>query len=184
MARQMTPRARLKGLFPNLRALLDKASPTPETTSPTPETKKYQKIERTLLRPLQKAFETAGLDIDNKAHWEQLLVWLAWAVYGGKGAGAPRKWTPKTLRRLLGAVNELRAEDPTMRETRCCALLSKGKGGQGRYKGKNARTLRRALQNAKALDGKARLLATPVREVLRSETAGAETEPKTIIPTR
>jgi hypothetical protein len=179
MAKQLPPRARLKGLFPFLRALRGKASPTPETTSPTPETKKYQKIERTLLRPLQKAFERAGLDIDNKAHREQLLVWLAWAVYGGKWPGAPRKWSPKNLRRLLDAVNELRAKDPTMSETRCCELLSKGTGGQGRYKGKIARTLRRVLQKAKALDRQAQLLATPVRDVLGSETAGAAKGPKT-----
>jgi hypothetical protein len=101
------------------------------------------------------------------------------AVYGGRWPGAPRKWSPKNLRRLLDAVNEFRAEDPTMKETRCCELLSKGIGGQGRYKGKNAKTLRRVLQKAKALDRQAQLLATPVRDILRSETAGAAKGPKT-----
>jgi hypothetical protein len=168
----MTPRARLKSLFPFLHNLGGGASPTPETR------KLYRKIGRTLLRPLQKAFETAGLDIDNKAHREQLLVWLAWAVYGGKWPGAPRKWSPKNLRRLLDAVNELRAKDPTMRETRCCELLSKGKGGQGQYKGKNPKTLRRVLQAAKALDRQARLLATPVRDIMGSETTAAAKGPK------
>ena len=173
MARQMTPRARLKGLFPFLKLLSNQAPPIPKTK------KLKRQIAKTLLRPLQTAFKAAELDIDDKAHWEQLLLWLAWAVYGGKGPGAPRKWTPKNLRRLLDAVNELRAEDPTIRETRCCELLSKGKGGQGRYKCKNAKTLRRVLQKANALDRQARLLTTPVKGIIGSETIGSAGRRKT-----
>ena len=172
MAKQLSPRARLKHLYPFLQGLSDEASPTPETK------KLHRQIARTLSRPLEKAFAEAGLDINNEAHWEQLLLWLAWALYGGKGPGAPMKWTPKRLRRLLDDVNELRAVEPRMGEGRCCELLVKGKGGQGRYKGKNAGTLRRILQQAKALNRDAQLLATPVREILGSETAGAAKGPR------
>jgi hypothetical protein len=173
MAKQLPPRARLKHLYPFLQGLSDEASPTSETK------KLDQKIAMTLLRPLQKAFAEAGLDINNTTHWEQLLLWLAWALYGGKGPGAPPKRTPKELRRLLDAVNELRAAKPGMAEDYYCELLVKGKGGQGRYKGKNANTLRRTLQQAKALDRQAQLLATPVRDILDPETAGGAKGPRT-----
>ena len=95
--------------------------------------------------------------------WKKLLVWLVWAIYSGKGPGAPIKWTPEKLGQLLDDVELLRGPNQKLSETQCCELLSKGKGADGRYRGKRASTLRRALQRAK----EQRLLATGPEEVIR-----------------
>jgi|SRR5208337_4610001 len=161
MAKQLTPRKRLKALFPFLHSLGNAAEPVP---SPKSE-RLARQIERILKRPLLKAFKEATLDVNGQGDRDQLLVWLAWAVYGGKSAGAPKKWTPKKLRLLLTDVRALQARDCKLKETKCCDLLSKGKGGEGRYQGINSRTLRRVLQKAKARDRTAKALATPLKEV-------------------
>jgi hypothetical protein len=161
MAKQLTPRKRLNALFPFLHSRLTTAEP-----APSPRSRRLpRQIERVLKRPLESAFEKAKLNIDNQGDRDQLLVWLAWAVYGGKSAGAPKKWTPKKLRLLLTDVRALQARDRKLKETKCCDLLSKGKGGEGRYQGINSRTLRRVLQKAKARDRTAKALATPLKEV-------------------
>jgi hypothetical protein len=172
MAKQLTPRTRLKALFPFLHSLGTAAEPVP---SPKSE-RLARRIERVLQRPLRRAFKEAKLNFDDHGHREQLLVWLAWAVYGGKSPGAPRKWGPKKLRRLLDDVQALRTSDPKLKETACCKLLSKGKGGDGRYQGINSGTLRRVLQNAKRLDRKAKVLATPLHEVITLGSIGSAGE--------
>src|ERR1700680_4208190 len=96
MAKQLTPRKRLNALFPFLHSLLTTAEPAPSAKNE----RLARQIERVLKRPLESAFEKAKLNIDNQGDRDQLLVWLAWAVYGGKSPGAPRKWRPKKLRRL------------------------------------------------------------------------------------
>ena len=154
-----------------MKAFREPAIPSPARENKGAERKAHQ----IFLRARQTAFKAAGLDINNKAHSEELLDLLAWAVYGGRWKGAPRKWTPKRLRHLLNSVNELRAADPKLKEWPCCKLLSQGKGGQGRYKGLNSMTLRRLLQTAKALDQ----FAGSVPEVLGLETAGPADRPKT-----
>jgi hypothetical protein len=117
--------------------------------------------------------QEAELNVDDQADRDQLLVWLAWAVYGGKSAGAPRKWTPKKQRLLLTDVRALQTANRGLSETVCCDRLSEGKGADGRYKGIKSRTLRRVLQNAKRLDRKAKVLATPLQEVIGSGSIGS-----------
>jgi hypothetical protein len=169
VAKQLTPRKRLNALFPFLHSLLTTAEPAP---SPKSE-RLARQIERVLKRPLESAFEKAKLNIDNQGDRDQLLVWLAWAVYGGKSPGAPRKWTPKKQRLLLTDVRALQARDPGLTETACCDLLSKGKAADGRYKDVKSRTLRRVLQNAKRLDRKAKVLATPLNELVMPGSIGS-----------
>jgi hypothetical protein len=169
MAKQLTPRKRLNALFPFLHSVLTTAE-----RAPSPKSKKLaRRIERGLKRPLETAFEKAKLNIDHQGDRDQLLVWLAWAVYGGRSAGARRKWTPKKLQLLLTDVRALQARDPKSKETKCCKQLSEGKVAEGRYKGFKIDTLRRVLQNAKRLDRKAKVLATPLDEVIAtSESVG------------
>jgi hypothetical protein len=172
MAKQLTPRKRLNALFPFLHSLLTTAEP-----APSPRSKRLaRRIERVLKRPLERAFEKAKLNVDNQGDRDQLLVWLAWAVYGGKSAGAPRKWTPKKQQLLLTDVRALQARDPKLKlkETECCDLLSKGKAAEGRYKGFESETLRRVLQNAKRLDRKAKALATPLKDVIATSKSAGE----------
>ena len=169
MAKQLTPRKRLNGLFPFLHSLL--TTPTP---APSPKTERLaRRIERVLKRPLERAFEKAKLNVDDQGDRDQLLVWLAWAVYGGKSPGAPRKWTPKKQRLLLTDVRALQTTNRDLSETVCCDRLSEGKGADGRYKGFKSRTLRRVLQNAKRLDRKAKVLATPLNEVVPPGSIGS-----------
>jgi hypothetical protein len=169
MAKQLTPKKRLNALFPFLHSLLTTAKPA---TSPKSE-RLAHRVERVLRRPLRKAFKEAELNVDDQADRDQLLVWLAWAVYGGKSAGAPRKWTPKKQRLLLTDVRALQTANRGLSETVCCDRLSEGKGADGRYKGIKSRTLRRVLQNAKRLDRKAKVLATPLQEVIGSGSIGS-----------
>jgi hypothetical protein len=170
MAKQLTPRKRLNGLFPFLRSV-----PKSETPAMSERRKKLvRRIANVAARPVMTAFRKAGLNINNREDRDQLLVWLAWSVYGGKSAGAPRKWGAKKLRRLLDDVQALRSRDSTLTETACCKLLSKGKEAEGRYKDRNVDTLRRVLQEAKALDRTAKVLATPLKEVIaRPESTGS-----------
>jgi hypothetical protein len=121
-----------------------------------------------LMKPVQDAFEKAGLDLDNEEHRLQMLIWLSYAVYGRATPGAPTKWTAEELQHLLDSVNEVRAHNPKLKDRACCNALSKEQGRGGRYKGINPETLRRELQRAKALQKEAELLATPVQDVLAS----------------
>jgi hypothetical protein len=100
------------------------------------------------------------LNPNNEDDRKQLLVWLAWAVFGGRGPGAPPKWSAEELQQLLQDVNAMRAADPKLTESRCCDLLSKGKAAEGRYNGKKSSTLRRVLQKAKALERTAEAVST------------------------
>jgi hypothetical protein len=168
MAKQLTPRKRLNALFPFLSSL-----PKSEIPPTSKKRKLVRKIGRVLNRPLESAFEKAKLNIDKEEDRDQLLVWLAWAVYGGKSAGAPRKWRPKKLRRLLDDVQALRTDNPKLKEKGCCDLLSKGAVAEGRYKEFKSPTLRRVLQKAKALDREAKVLATPLQEVIGSGSIGS-----------
>ena len=158
MPKQLTPRKRLKALFPFLHAIRASASSAPST--PRKE-KDIAKIENLLDHSLDKAFKEAKLKFESEEDRGQLLVWLAWAVYGGKSPGAPRKWTPEKLRRLLTDVQSMRNANSKLRETYCSELLSKGKGADGRYHEQKSGTLRRVLQTAKALDRKAKALVLP-----------------------
>jgi hypothetical protein len=171
-SKKLTPRKRLEALFPFLHSLGTAAEPEPYPRSE----RLARQIERVLRRPLRKAFKEAKLNFESEEDRGQLLVWLAWAVYGGKSPGAPRKWRPKKLRRLLDDVRTLQNMNPGLSETACCNRLSKGKDAGGRYEEFKNDTLRRVLQNAKRLDRKAKVLVTPPNRVVTPGSIGSAGE--------
>jgi hypothetical protein len=175
MAKQLTPRKRLNALFPFLHSLLTTAKPAP---SPKSE-RLAHRVERVLRRPLRKAFKEAKLNVDDQGDRDQLLVWLAWAVYGGKRAGAPRIRTSRKLLQFFADVQAVQAKNPGMKDTPCCKLLSKGKEAEGRYKDKNVDTLRRVLYDAKRLAQTAEVMATPPKEVIATPEATISAGEKT-----
>jgi hypothetical protein len=160
MTKQLTARKRLEGLAPFLHAIRTSKKPAPSLEKNGKKARDIAKIVKTLERSVAKAFEKMNLDPNSDDDRGQLLVWLAWAVYGGKGPGAPLKWPAKKHRRLLADVNALQSENPKLKETECCELLRKGKAGGGRYEGLKSSTLRRRLQTAKALQQEAEVLST------------------------
>jgi hypothetical protein len=165
--KKLPPRKRLKVLFPFLHSLGTAAEPVP---SPKSE-RLARRIDRVLRRPLRKAFKEANLNIDDHAHRDQLLVWLAWAVYGGKRVGAPRIRTSKKLLQFFADFQAVQAKNPGMKDTPCCRLLSEGKEAEGRYKGRNVDTLRRFLYDAKRFAQTAEVMATPLKEVIATPEA-------------
>jgi hypothetical protein len=172
MAKPLSARKRLEGI-----ALFLDAIRSPKKAAPSPEkdgkkARNIAKLERALDRSLTKAYEKLNLDPNSDDDARQLCVWLAWAVYGGKGPGAPLKWPAKKHRRLLADVNALQSENPKLKETECCELLRKGKAGGGRYEGLKSSTLRRRLQTAKALPQEAEVLSTRGQHLGTSGGAG------------
>jgi hypothetical protein len=171
MAKPLSARKRLEGI-----ALFLDAIRSPKKAAPSPEkggkkARNIAKLERVLDRSLTKAYKQLKLDPNSDDDAKQLCVWLAWAVYGGKGPGAPLKWTPKKYRMLLADVNALQA-NTKLKETECCELLRKGKAGGGRYEGLKSSTLRRCLQTAKALQQQAEVLSTRGQHLGASGGAG------------
>ena len=164
MSRKPSPKRRLVGPFRVLGEMAGTPIDRAKKRDKSPrEEKLVSRIGDKLAPALERAFQESGLDSDNKAHQFILLAWLAWAVYGGKRPGAPKKWTKKKNRTLLNTVQKMRA-DPHLTDSDCCDLLSLGKGGSDQYRGLKSRTLRRTLQRAKALERAAKLL------VVRSST--------------
>ncbi|MGP0092178.1 MAG: hypothetical protein ACLPKB_19810 [Xanthobacteraceae bacterium] len=174
MAKRLNARRRFEELFsPVMKAFMKLAKRrTRGGKIPREDDERRRKLRdevaKKLMEPVQTAFEKAGLDLDNEEHRLQMLIWLSYAVYGRARGGAPRQWTPERHQHLLRSVNELRARDPKLKETECCDLLSKGRGGGGQYKGRKGETLRRVLQRVKDLQEDAEVLTTPVQEVFAS----------------
>jgi hypothetical protein len=171
MARRPTAKKRLEKLFELLKILQQRTHKKSVAFRRRKRRRVGRKLVRALARPVKIAFEKAGLDVDNDKHWRQLLLWFAWAHYGKKGPGHPKKWTLKKLRRLLNDVDEMRAKNPGLKESTCCERLSKGDGGNGRYKDMKDETIRRVLQRAKALENEAQMLTIPVQDVLLTHSA-------------
>ena len=81
------------------------------------------------------------------------MIILVIAVFGGRGAGQPKRWSKKKLHHLRESVNEIRSNDPDgTTELKCCEILKKRKAERGRYDHLKATTLLRILQKAKTLD--------------------------------
>jgi hypothetical protein len=165
MAAKSSPKKRLSLIlgFVKERPLGNKNNASTNSTHPGEDSVQWskgrrRKLARALTRPLERAFSKAGLDIDNDAHWKQLLIWFAWAHFGARGPGAPKKWTPRRLRRLLSDVDEIRGKLPNLTELEYCKRLIKDNDLYKPYQEKSS-TLRRALQNAKALDKQAKALS-------------------------
>jgi hypothetical protein len=170
MAKASTARLRLEAiaLFYNyLRSRSDEGVPAKQSTEKRARKQSTEKrardiadLEQQFDQALTKAYEKLNLDPNSDRDSTLLLVGLAYAVFGGKGPGAPLKWSPKKYLRLLTDVSALRAENPKLRETECCELLRKGKVAGGRYEAIKSSTLRRRLQRAKALQREAKALFT------------------------
>lgn len=148
MSRQPTAKNRLRGPLKLLAEILRDSDAAPKREAePSRATEYKRKIGRILAKSMETAFVEAGLDADKKAHRRLLLAFLSWAIYGGKDAGRPKKWTKKKLRRLSQAVDAIRADNPMLRDKEAVALLS----WTDRYKTVKASTLRRTLARAKKL---------------------------------
>jgi hypothetical protein len=84
----------------------------------------------------------------NDDHWKRLAYLFCVAIYG-KNAGAPKKWLGRHYLKLHSDVQEFKSRNPGTSEEKCCTELCRG-DGYGPFKVKNAKTLRRVLQQAKA----------------------------------
>jgi hypothetical protein len=131
------------------------SAPTEDEDSP----KVAKVLEQIFRKPTRMAFKKAKLDIGNDGHRMWVLSTLAFAVYGGRGPGQPKRWTKRKLRRFRKRISEIQAEHPNDTEEACCERLLR-KTKKHRYnKVDNAKTLRRVLQTAKQLDQDAQLVA-------------------------
>ena len=159
MGKNLSPKKKLELLGPFWHAIRTSPKRTSSGKSNEKKARQIAEIQEVLDRAEDTAFKTMKLGPNNENDRNQLLVWLAWSVFGGR-PGAPRKWSAEELQRLLQEVNAMRAADPNLKEGRCCELLSKGKAANGRYKGKKSSTLRRVLQTAKGLERTAEAVNT------------------------
>jgi hypothetical protein len=170
VAKRRNPKKLLDGMFEITKSQAGR-SPRPSPSTPDPQSlqrrkKLMRRIARRLAKPLGKAFERSGLDPCNEKHQAQLLVLLAFAVYGGRDRGQPKQWSRKKLRRLRTDVAQIGADNPGLSEEECCKRLLKG----GRYTVKSE-TLRRKLQDAKKLEQQDRLVAASGKESVLTEVS-------------
>jgi hypothetical protein len=154
MARKNSTKKRLDDLFEAMKAV--------RITSRTAGKKSASKEDVLLLamafaEPVNKAFERAGLNIEDFADWAKLVIYFCVAAYG-KEAGQPTIWSSETYERLLKDIAEIKAVHPNDSELECCKKLLRKNNGTYNESRKNngaynqvseASTLRRALQNAK-----------------------------------
>jgi hypothetical protein len=172
MAKKLLPKKSLQLLGPFWHAFRTSGKRVSSGKNNGKKARDIAEIAKVLDRAEATAFKTMKLNPDNEDDRSQLLVWLAWAVFGGRGPGAPPKWPAEQLQQLLEDFNEVRAAHPKLPETQCCDLLSKGKAANGRYEGKKSSTLRRVLQKAKALERTAEAVATARPRGARARRAG------------
>jgi len=161
MAKASTARLRLEAIalfYKYVRSRGDEGVPANQSTEK--RARDVAVLEKRFDEALTKAYEKLNLDPNSDRDSTLLLVGLAYAMFGGKGPGAPLKWSPKKYLRLLTDVNALRVENPKLKETECCELLRKGKVAGGRYEAIKSSTLRRRLQTAKVLEREAKALTT------------------------
>ena len=65
-----------------------------------------------LSKSMRMAFKKARLDIENDDHRLLVLSTLAFAFYGRRGPGQPKRWTKRKYHRLLGRIARIKAEHP------------------------------------------------------------------------
>jgi hypothetical protein len=58
----------------------------------------FRRTDSLIRSSVAKAFSEAGLDSENDDDWPLVTLYLALSVFGPRGRGAPKKWTP--LKRL------------------------------------------------------------------------------------
>jgi hypothetical protein len=75
-------------------------------------------------RPVFVAFEKAGLDHNNPAHWRLLLNYFCWAHFRPRrGRGAPALWPPQRYCRLLQDEDRVRRDHPTFSNERVYSII-------------------------------------------------------------
>ena len=85
-------------------------------------------LEQIFRKPTRMAFKKAKLDIGNDGHRMWVLSSLAFAVYGGRGPGQPKRWTKRKLRRLRKRISEDPSDTRTTKKKRVAQrLLRKNK---------------------------------------------------------
>jgi hypothetical protein len=169
VVKRISPKKLIDEWFKAMKPYLARDNPQlapPSPDAPQRRRKRTRKLARLLAKPLDKAFERSGLDADNDKHRTQLLVLLAFAVYGGRDRGQPKKWSRKRLRRLKKDLDQIKANNPSFSEAQCCEQLLKDRNS--RYTGKPS-TLMRRLQDAKKLDQEDQLIAASGEESVLSE---------------
>ena len=162
MSKQLTPRQRLKALFPvpalppdrgRIVAISEerKTGTSDRTRIEAPITKSFQKgkaqprrPERP--RPATRVARVGGVRGKERRRAEETDVEEASTVFCRRSGSSSQK----------------------SRHERYCLrrLLSKGKEAEGRYKDRNVDTLRRVLYEAKRLAQTAEVMATPLKEVI------------------
>jgi len=165
MAKKTSIKKRLEIVFEIMKSSInekfDARSPKTSGTERSPEidrSKATRQFVRRIARPIDKAFTKAGLDIKKQKDWKTLVILFCVAIYGGRDAGQPKRWSKKKLRKLRGDISNIKAEYPGDSELDCCKRLLRGRNN-GRYnKVESATTLRRVLQTAKRLESNALLI--------------------------
>jgi hypothetical protein len=121
MAKTDSVNKRLRLLLAGIRNLESKAQARPQQLDDAGRNALIERLASAIAPLMDDAFAEAGLDPNNDFHREQLLMMYVVADRGRRRyPGAPMKWTPKALERLLKAVLQLRTQDPTLSETRAC----------------------------------------------------------------
>jgi hypothetical protein len=157
MGQLQTPKQRVKFALEIVRYMIRRErrnardGQQPKASSESGPSKAAEKTQRILDRATKAVFKKAGLNINDIEHWQLLLPWLAWAIYG-RNPGHPKRWSKRKLRRLLADVMALQSKNTKLTEEACCAQLIK----DNHYldMGVTKDTLRRRLQEAKKLDSK------------------------------
>ena len=158
MGQLQTPKQRVKFALEIVRYMIRRErrnardGQQPKASSETGPSKAAEKIQRILDRATKAVFKKTGLDINDTQHWQLLLPWLAWAIYG-KNAGRPKRWTKKELHGLRADVTRLQSQNIKLTELACCEQLIKDIHYLD-FKVTEATTLRRRLQQAKKLAAK------------------------------
>jgi hypothetical protein len=143
MAKKNSTKRRLGELFKVMKAARAKSKTAGENRSK--EDKLWLAV--WYARPVNTAFEEAGLDIEKVEDWIRLTICFCAAVYG-KGRGQPPTRSYQEYERLLEDIAKIASANPGDKEEECCRKLILKSGGIYNQVRK-PRTLRRVLQDAK-----------------------------------
>ena len=143
MAKKNSTKRRLDELLEAIKAA--RAKPKIEGGKPSKEANLLFAVQ--YAKPVNTAFEKAGLDIERVEDWIRLTICFCAAVYG-KGRGQEPTWSYQEYERLLKDIAEIESANPDDNELECCnRLIRKNQGTYNEVS--KASTLRRVLQDAK-----------------------------------
>jgi hypothetical protein len=140
MAKKNSTKRRLDELFNVMKAARAKSK-----TAASKEDRLWLAVR--YARPVNTAFEEAGLDIEKVGDWIKLTICFCAVVYG-RGRGQAPTWSFQGYEQLLKDIAEIKSANPDDNEEKWCKKLIKK--NQGTYNGvSKASRLRRILQDAK-----------------------------------